>query len=320
MAPRSAAARNDSARTVPHGLLLAFGAYALWGMLPLYFLLLAPAGPLEIVAWRVVFSLAFCGLLVALTRSWARLRTTLRSPRLVLLSGAAGALLSVNWIVYVFATFSGSVVEAALGYFINPVVTIFLGVLVLRERLRPLQWVAIGISIAAIVVLAVGYGSVPGIALALAFSFGLYGLIKNRLGGTVDAVTGLTIETAWLVVPAAVLLGVLGVTGGLAFGVSGVFPTVMLLAAGVVTAVPLLLFAGAARRLPLTLLGFMQYLAPILQLVIGVVVLDEPMPLERWIGFGLVWLALAILSAEVLLRDRAARGSRSAALLPAEPA
>lgn len=304
---------------MPQGLLLAFAAYALWGLLPLYFLLLSPAGPIEIVAWRVVFSLLFCLLLVAVTRSWGKLRAALQSRRVLALSGLAAAFISVNWLVYVFATFSGHVVEASLGYFINPVVTIFLGVLVLRERLRPLQWVAIGVSIAAIVVLAVGYGSVPWISLALAFSFGFYGLIKNRVGGALDAVSGLTIETAWLVIPALIVVVVLAGAGDLVFGSSSAFTTGMLALAGVITAVPLLLFGAAARRLPLTLIGFMQYLAPIMQLIIAVAVLHEPMPLERWIGFGLVWLALAILSAEVLLRNRTRR-ARAGTMAPPEPA
>ncbi|MCU1438576.1 MAG: protein RarD [Naasia sp.] len=316
MASRSPSPRSDAEAATGLGLLYALGAYALWGVLPLYFLVLAPAGPVEIVAWRVLFSLVFCAILLTMTRSWRSVPPVFRSPRTALLTALASVLIAVNWLVYVLAAFSGHVVEAALGYFINPVVTIFLGVLVLRERLRPMQWASIGVSLVAIVVLAVGYGSVPWIALALAFSFGLYGLLKNRLGGTVDAVTGLTVETAWLAVPAAITVAVLAGTTGIAFG-SALPVSLLLAAAGIVTAVPLLFFAGAARRLPLTLLGFMQYLAPITQLIIGVAVLGEPMPLERWIGFGLVWLALAILSTDALRRNRAARTER--ALEPAEP-
>jgi chloramphenicol-sensitive protein RarD len=171
-------------------------------------------------------------------------------------------------------------------------------VLVLRERLRPLQWAAVGISAVAVLVLSLETGSVPWIALALAASFGLYGLVKKGVGGSVDALSGLTLETAWLAPVAAVQLAVVGATAGLAFGTAGAFPTLMLASAGIGTAVPLLLFASATRRLPLTVVGFLQYLAPILQFLIGVVVLHEAMPAGRWLGFGIVWVALLLLVTE----------------------
>jgi chloramphenicol-sensitive protein RarD len=218
-----------------------------------------------------------------------------RRPRTLLLLGLAGALIYVNWQVYVLSSTSGRVVDAALGYFINPIVTVLLGVLVLRERLRPVQWVAVGISAIAVLVLSLETGSVPWIALALAASFGLYGLVKKGVGGTVDPLSGLTLETAWLAPVAAVHLAVVRGTAGLAFEAAGLFPTLMLARAGIGTAVPLLLFASSTRRLPLTVVGFLQYLAPILQFLIGVIVLHEAMPAGRWIGFVLVWLALAFL-------------------------
>jgi chloramphenicol-sensitive protein RarD len=292
------------------GLLFGIAAYALWGVLPLFFLLLRPATAIEIVAWRIVLSLIFCALLLTVTRGWPALVAIVRNRRAVLVLGGAGGLILINWLVYIYATLSDHVVEASLGYFTNPIVTVLLGVLVLRERLRVLQWTAIVVTAVAVLVLALNYGQFPYIALALAFSFGLYGLVKNRVGGKVDAISGLTIETAWLAIPATVALVVLGAAGVLTIGtVSGLQTTAMLLA-GVVTAVPLLLFASAARRLPLTYLGLTQYLAPILQFLIGVFVLHESMPAARWWGFGLVWIALIILSIDMF---RAQRATRSAA-------
>ncbi|WP_022885941.1 EamA family transporter RarD [Glaciibacter superstes] len=289
------------------GLIYAVLAYGLWGILPLYFLLLLPAGPFEIVAWRVLFTLVFCVLLIVVTRTWRPFLAVLRKPRIVWIMGLAGVLIFINWQTYVLAALSGHVVEAALGYFINPIVTVFLGVLVLRERLRRLQWIAIGISLIAVVVLTVGYGSLPWISLVLAFSFGFYGLIKKRVGREVDAVTGLTLETAWLAPVAIVQLIVVAGISGLTFGTVSPWHTVGLLSAGVVTAVPLLLFASAARRLPLTTLGLVQFFAPVLQFLVGVFILGEPMPLERWIGFGLVWVALVILTADMIASGRAPR-------------
>lgn len=279
------------------GLLFGVAAYALWGSMPVYFLLMAPAGAVEIVGWRIVFSLAFCAILLAVTRGFPRFRRVLSDRRAVASFGLAGALIWVNWTVYVFAITSGRVVDAALGYFINPIVTILLGVIVLRERLRALQWVAIGVSAVAVVVLAVEAGSLPWLSLALAASFGGYGLVKKR-AGRIDAVSGLTLETAWLAPIAVVQLVLVGSASGLAFGTAGWFPTVMLISTGIGTAVPLLLFAASARRLPLSIVGFLQYFAPILQLAIGVAVLHEPMSTARWVGFAVVWVALVLLIAE----------------------
>ncbi|WP_354025164.1 EamA family transporter RarD [Conyzicola nivalis] len=289
------------------GLLFGIAAYALWGVLPLFFLLLRPASAIEIVAWRIVLSLIFCALLLTVTRGWPALVAIVRDRRTTLILGGAGALILVNWLVYVYATLTDHVVEAALGYFTNPIVTVLLGVFVLRERLRVLQWVAIGISAVAVLVLAINYGQFPFIALTLAFSFGLYGLVKKQVGGRVDAVSGLTIETAWLSVPAAVALIVLASSGVLTIGSENVLQAVAMLCAGIVTAVPLLFFAAAARRLPLTYLGLTQYIAPLLQFVIGVFVLQEAMPPARWLGFGLVWIALVILTIDMFRAQRTTR-------------
>ena len=289
------------------GLAFAIGAYGLWGFLPLYFTTLAPAGPIEIVAWRVVLSLVFCAILLTVTRGWHALAVIARDRRTILIMGAAGALILVNWLVYVFAALSGHVVEAALGYFTNPIVTVLLGVLVLRERLRPMQWTALGLSAVAVLVLAVNYGQFPWIALALAFSFGLYGFIKKQVGARVDAISGLTIETAWLAPIAAVVLIVLSLNGELVLGTQPAVHTALLLSAGVITAVPLLLFAAAARRLKLTHIGLTQFFAPVLRFVIGVYYFHEQMPLARWLGFALVWIALIILTVDLFRSSRAAR-------------
>ena len=289
------------------GLVYAISAYVLWGFLPIYFIALAPANAFEIVAWRVVFSLVFCAILLTATRRWVPYSALLRNRRIVLTMGLAGALIYVNWQTYVLATVNGHVVEAALGYFINPIVTVFLGVVVQRERLRPAQWVAVAVSIVAVIVLAIGYGSLPWIALILAFSFGLYGLIKKRVGNQVDAVGGLTLETMWLTPVAIVQLIVVAATAGLTFGTISALHTVLLVGLGVITAIPLLFFAAASRRLPLVYMGFIQYFAPFIQFLVGVVVLHEAMPPERWVGFGIVWLALVILTVDAIAAGRQSR-------------
>ncbi|QYF72607.1 EamA family transporter RarD [Cryobacterium sp. PAMC25264] len=301
--PRKPAVRS-AART---GLIYAICSYGIWGFLPLYFLLLAPTGAFEIVAWRVLFSLVFCGVLILATRAWRPLVAALRTPRVVWTMGLAGVLIFINWQTFILAALSGHVVETALGYFINPIITVLLGVLVLHERLRAAQWAAVVISFIAVIVLSVGYGTVPWISLILAFSFGLYGLIKKRVGGHLDALTGLTLETMWLAPIAIVQLVVVSLLTGLTFGTVSPLHTVALIGSGVITAVPLLFFAAASRRLPLSTLGLVQYLAPVLQLIVGVVVLQEPMPPERWLGFGLVWVALIVLTVDMIVAGRSQR-------------
>ncbi|NUU10010.1 EamA family transporter RarD [Curtobacterium flaccumfaciens pv. flaccumfaciens] len=296
-------------------------AYGLWGLMPLLFAAMAPAAAFEIVSWRIVFGLVFCAVAIAVTRSWLRTRTLMAQRRVMLVMGLAAVLILVNWTVYVLATTTGHTVEAALGYFINPLVTIALGVVVLRERLRPAQWAAVGLSVVAVVVIAIGYGQMPWISLALAFSFGLYGLVKKRVGGTVDALSGLTIETVWLLpiaVVALIVLGVTGLGGGVTFTSEGWGHAVITVLTGPATAVPLLLFASSARRVSLSTLGLTQYLAPVMQLLVGVLVQHEEMSAGRWFGFGIVWLALVVLTADSFA---AARASRRRALAPtqAEP-
>jgi chloramphenicol-sensitive protein RarD len=289
------------------GLAFAVSAYTLWGLLPLYFASLAPAGAFEVVAWRVLFSLVLCALLLTITRGWSAFAALATNRRTALIMGAAGVFILINWVVYVFAALTGHIIEASLGYFTNPIVTVLLGVLVLRERLRPLQWIAIGLSVVAVLVLAINYGSFPWIALVLAFSFGLYGFIKKQVGGSVDAISGLTIETLWLAPLAIGAVVVIALNGELVIGTAGVGNTVLLLFAGAVTAVPLLLFASAARRLSLVSLGLTQYFAPVIQFLIGVYLFHEDMPLARWIGFTLVWIALVVLTIDLVRNQRALR-------------
>ncbi|WP_235780932.1 EamA family transporter RarD [Sinomonas notoginsengisoli] len=312
-----ASAVTRAAPPATAGLLYGIGAYGLWGLLPLYFLTLAPAGPVEIVADRVVFSLVVCVVLIAATRAWHALRDVLRDRRAFSALALAGALIAVNWLTYTFAVLSGHTIEAALGYFINPLVSVLLGVLVLKERLRPLQWAAVGTGAIAVVVLTVAYGQVPWIALALAFSFGFYGLVKNRMGAKVDAVTSLTVETIVLTPVALGVMVWLGVASTLTLTGHGAGHFWLLAASGIITAVPLLFFGAAARRLPMTTIGLLQYMAPLLQFVFAVTVLGEQMAPERWAGFGMVWLALAVLTADMLLVARRRRSRLRAAGLEA---
>jgi chloramphenicol-sensitive protein RarD len=282
------------------GILFGFGAYGLWGLLPLYFVLLLPAGPVEIVANRVVWSLLFCAALLTAIRGWRTVRAAVANPHVLGSLVVAAMLISVNWLVYTYGVTNGRALEAALGYFINPLVSVLLGVLVLREKLRPLQWTAIALGFVAVVVLSAGYGQVPWIALALAFSFGLYGFTKNRVGSHVDAISSLSIETAVLAPVAAGVMIWLNRSGTGTLLSEGPGHFWIMAASGIITAVPLIFFGAAARRLPLTAMGMLQYLAPTLQFVIALLVLHEEMPLERWIGFALVWTALVLLTGDMI--------------------
>jgi chloramphenicol-sensitive protein RarD len=305
--PATASAKERS------GVFYAVAAFAMWGAFPAYFLLLRPAGAFEIVDWRVLFSVLFCAIAITVMRKWPALIAIVRQPRQLFMLALAAVLIFINWEVYVLAVLAGHVVETALGYFINPIVTVLLGVVLLRERLRVAQWVAVGISAIAVLILAVGYGSFPWIALTLAFSFGLYGLVKKQVGPQVDALSGLTIETGWLIPLAVVQLVFVQLDTGITFGTVSVGHSLLLLSAGVVTALPLLSFAAAARRLPLVYMGLIQYLTPVLQFLFGAFVLHEAMPTERWLGFGLVWLALIVLSIDLLVTARPRRASASSA-------
>nr|WP_213281286.1 EamA family transporter RarD [Cellulomonas hominis] len=291
----------------PRGLAAGLGAYLLWGVLPLYFELLKPSGAVEVVAHRVLWSLIFCAVVLSVTRTWRAFATVLRTRRTMGLIATAAVLLAVNWLTFVFAALGGHVVDAALGYFINPLVTVALAVVVLRERLRRLQWVALGFGVLAVVVITVGLGTLPWVALTLAGSFGVYGLLKNRVGRSVAAAPGLAAETLVLAPVSAVYLIWLQGTGDGTFTGGGGWHALALAGTGVATALPLLLFGEAARRLPLSVVGMLQYLAPVLQFAIGVLVLHETMPPARWWGFGLVWVALVLLTVDGLRNNRAQR-------------
>ncbi|MEU9862889.1 EamA family transporter RarD [Streptomyces sp. NPDC047971] len=290
------------------GLLYGIGAYGMWGLVPLFWPLLKPAGAAEILAHRMVWSLAFVGIALLALRRWGWIRELVRSPRKLGLITFAATVITVNWGVYIWAVNAGQVVEASLGYFINPLVTIALGVLLLKERLRPAQWVAVGVAATAVLVLSIGYGRPPWISLILAFSFGVYGLVKKKVN--IGGLESLAAETAVQFLPALAYLLWLGTQGSATFGTEGAGHAALLAATGIVTAVPLICFGAAAIRVPLSTLGLLQYLAPVFQFGLGVLYFHEAMPPERWAGFSLVWLALTILTWDAL---RTARRSRAEA-------
>ena len=286
------------------GLAVGTSAYLLWGGVPLYFALLEPTGPMEIVAHRVLWSVVFCLAALTATHGFRGLWEALRTPRTFATLAGCGLLVAANWLAYVHGVLSGHTVDAALGYYINPLVTVLLGVVVLGERLRRAQLVALGIAACAVVVVTAGVGGFPWIAVVLAGTFASYGLLKNRIGRTVGALVGLTVETASVTPLALAYLGWLATQGTSTFGTRGPAHTAEMAALGITTAVPLLLFAAAARRLPLTLMGLLQYLTPTMQFVIAVVVFDEEMPAARWVGFALVWVALVVLTVDHLRAGR----------------
>src|SRR5690349_4719185 len=297
------------------GYLYGLTAYVLWGFFPIYFKMLAPSPPLEILAHRVIWSVVFISAVLLVARNRRFLGRIVRDRRLLGGITLAAVLIGVNWATYIYGVNSSRVVETALGYFITPLVVVLLGVTVQRERLRAWQWAAVGVGATAVTVLTIDYGHLPYIALALAASFGSYSLIKKRLG--LPAAEGLFVESAVLAVPALGYLTWLNATGGAEFGHVSAGHTVLMLLSGVATAVPLLLFAGAANRVPLVGLGILQYVAPILQLACGVLIFHEPMPPARLAGFGLVWLALIIFTADGLRKGRTAAASAAATAEPA---
>jgi chloramphenicol-sensitive protein RarD len=281
---------------------LAFGiaAYVIWGLFPLYWPLLDPSGTDEILAHRVVWSLVAVLAMLAAGRHWIRGLTWRRAG---LLAGASAAI-TVNWGGFIWAVHNGQTLDAALGYFINPLISVVFGVVIFRERLRRRQWAAVGLGVAAVLVLGVGYGRPPWIALALAGAFGLYGLFKKF--ADMPSLESLAVETALLFVPALAFVLMLEAEGDATFGHHGVLHVLLVVGGGVVTAVPLLLFNGAATRLPLSVIGMLQYLAPALQFLIGLLIQHEAMPPERWAGFLLVWTALTVLTWDGLRAGRRA--------------
>ncbi len=288
-------------------------AYAIWGVFPLYFHLLAPAGAWEILAHRILWTLLFCAAVLAFRREFAWSRSVFGNPRVMGAVTLAGLLIAVNWVIYVAAVVGHHVTEASLGYFLNPIVTVAIGVVVLRERLRSLQWLAVAIGLTAGVYLTIDFGRPPWIALSLAFSFALYGLMKKRIGTSLGAFQSLTSETAVLAPIALVILAWLATQGETTFTTDSPNHPLLLASAGLVTAVPLLLFAAAARRVPLVTIGLLQFITPVLQLLCGVLLLGETMSPSRWIGFGIVWIALLVLTYDSIRSMRTRRRMADAA-------
>jgi chloramphenicol-sensitive protein RarD len=293
---------NEKTKGIGYGL----SAYLIWGSFPLVIAMLSFADPFEIVVWRVIFGFAFGLAVILVTRKFSEYLSVFKQPKQLLWISLAAVVIYVNWQVYVYAVADNHVLEASLGYFINPLVTIALATIFLKEKLNALQWVAVGLGGVAVLILTFNYGQPPVIALTLALSFGIYGLAKNRLGGKVSALSSFTVETTLLLPLGIVQLVVLAGMMQIQFGYAGLAPSLGLAAYGVLTAIPLLLFGAAAKRVPLSYIGFMQYLTPTMQFLLGLLVFQEPMPAARWLGFAMVWFALSILSFDALrqLRNR----------------
>ena len=284
------------------GLIFGVSAYVLWGLFPLYWPLLEPSGALEIVGHRAVWSLVFCVIALTVTKAIKPALATMRRPKVFVKLLAATALISINWIVYIWATNNGHVVEASLGYYINPIIMIAIGIILLKEKMRTLQWTSVSIAAFGVLVLTIDYGRLPWVALALALSWGTYGFIKKQLG--LGALEGLGIETA---ISAPFYLAYLAWIGSQGNGHFGHGPglTLLLIGSGVVTAIPLLLFNGAGNRLPYTIIGLLQFITPTLQFSIGVWVRHEDMPTARWAGFLIIWVALVVLATDLVKSSRA---------------
>ena len=295
---------SDETQRRRAGLLNGASAYLLWGFLPLYFSALAPAGSLEILAHRIVWCLLVCAVLLAITRGYTTVWSVLRSPRSTGLLTAASILVGINWLGFLLGVELGRVVEVSLGYYINPLITILLGVIFLREKLRPLQWAAVAVAVVAVLVISIGYGSVPWLGLLVATTFGGYGLVKNRVGGAVGAVSGLSIETLILFVPALAFILWATAAGQSTFTTEGSWHIVLMLMLGPATAVPLLLFSAAARRIHLSWVGMLQFMTPTMQFITGVWILGEEMSPARWTGFAIIWIACTLFIVDMVRASR----------------
>ena len=270
-------------------------------MFPLYWPLLEPANPLEIVSHRAVWTLVFCIIVLAVTHALKSTLATFKRPKVAIKLFLASILISINWLVYIWATNNGHVVEASLGYYINPLIIIAFGVILLKEKMRQLQWVAVAIATVGVIILTVDYGRLPWVALGLALSWGTYGLVKKQLG--LGALEGLAIETMIAFIPYCGYLLFIGSKGEGQFG-HGIGLTALLISAGAVTAIPLLLFNGSTTRLPYSTIGLLQYITPTIQFSIGVWVNHEAMPTARWVGFIFIWLAPITLAGDLLKSSR----------------
>ena len=285
------------------GLLLGVGAYLIWGSFPLIINAAEFANPFEVIVWRVVFGFLFAAVLVTLTKTWGQLRQLVRSPAKLKWVAIASFFIFVNWSVYVVAVSTENVLETSLGYFINPLITVLFAVAFLKERLRPMQWVALAIGAIAVLVLTFDYGRLPWIALVLALSFGTYSLAKNKVGGKIRALQSFTLESGMVLPFALIQLWIVSTVSPIMI-FSGVLEASVLIGFGILTAIPLILFGAAASRVKLSTIGFIQYLTPILQFSVGYFILGEPMPPIRWIGFGLVWISLVVLTTDALRRKK----------------
>jgi chloramphenicol-sensitive protein RarD len=278
------------------GVLSGVGAYLIWGFFPIYLKALQVVPALQIMLHRVVWAFVFVLLLILIRRRWAGIRVSLRNPRVIMTYTLTAFLLAVNWLVYIYGINSGQVVETSLGYFINPLLSVALGVVFLRERLRPMQWLPVGLASLGVLYLTLQYGALPWIALALAFSFGMYGLIKKI--APLGAMDSLFVETGIIFLPALLFLLFSNNQGAGVFGHQGWQISILLAFSGVVTALPLLLFGRAARSIPLSLLGILQYIAPTVQFLLGIYLYQEAFTAARLVGFAIIWIALLIFSIE----------------------
>lgn len=309
-------ANQDEAR---RGIIYGVLAYGWWGLMPIFFRALEPASPLEILAQRILWAAVLCALIIAGQRDFDSILRIIRQPRSVFLLTLAAYVLGLNWGTYIYAVDIGNVLEASLGYFINPLMMVLVGVIVLGERMSALQWSAVALGTLAVLVISIDYGELPWIALTLATSFTIYGYIKKTLGGGIGATQTMMIESVVLLPFAFGVLIWLGYSGEqLTFASEGVTHALLLSMLGIVTIAPLLWFAGAATRLPLTVMGMLQFLAPIGQFILGVFVFREAVSQARWIGFGLVWIALILLTIDTF-RKTAIRRRQLKARLETEP-
>ena len=287
---------------VNKGILYGIGAYVLWGFFPIYWKFLHDVPALQVIGHRIGWSFILLALYILLTGQWDAFRSAAFNWRTIGIYSIAGVLLTFNWLIYVWGVNEGFIVETSLGYFINPLLSVSLGVLFLRERLRPMQWVPVGLAAIGVGYLTFVYGRLPWIALSLAFTFGFYGFVKKL--SPLGSLHGLTLETGIVFPVALIYLAIVGINGSGAFLHDGTFVDVLLIGAGLVTTVPLLMFASAAKQIPLTVVGLLQYIAPTLQFLIGVFVYKEPFDLAHFIGFAIVWVALVIFAVESYLANR----------------
>jgi chloramphenicol-sensitive protein RarD len=284
------------------GILNGIAAYALWGFFPIYWKFLHEVSALQVIGHRIGWSFLLLIAVIVVTKQWNEFRSVALAPKVIGIYSIAAVLLSINWLVYVWGVNSGFIVETSLGYFINPLLSVLLGVIFLRERLRPTQWIPVVIAAVGVIYLTVVYGRLPWIALSLAFSFGFYGFVKKL--APLGSLYGLTLETG-LVFPAALIyLLIVEINGTGAFIHTDPFITALLIGAGVVTTIPLLMFASAAKQIPLSVVGLLQYIAPTIQFLIGILIYKEPFDRSHLIGFGIVWVALVIFWVENYMAHR----------------